>query len=285
MTEFAYLDALRDLKDNGNFREGRNGGVYSLFHRDFIYRDVGKYFPIFHSKFVHFKSLMVELLWMIKGHTNIDYLHKHGVTIWDEWADEDGNLGPVYGAQWRRWQAGGYVYAGEFGDGEPIRYIDQLATVIKSIKEDPYSRRHIISAWNVGQLDDMNLPPCHAFMQFYVSGGKLSLKLTQRSADMFLGVPFNVASYALLLILVARETGLEVGDFIHSLGDYHIYADHLPAVLRQLVNGSKMHMHEWVNPIPQVSINSSKSIFDLEPEDIALEFYEHMGVIKAPVSK
>lgn len=285
MSEKQYLSALKGLLQNGNFRTGRNGNTYSNFDMNITYQDVSWHFPIFQSKFVHFKSIVVELLWMIKGFTNIDYLHKHGVSIWDEWADEDGNLGPVYGAQWRRWKTGGYDEHGTYGEGEPIRYIDQLATLIKNIKADPYSRRHIISAWNVGELDDMELPPCHAFMQFYVKENKLHLKLTQRSADMFLGVPFNVASYSLLLILVARETGLEVGDFHHSLGDYHIYEDHVDAVKRQLANGHTLYEFLTGKAEPQVLIKSPKGIFDLEPEDIALEFYQHMGVIKAPVSK
>lgn len=287
MSEKQYLSALKGLLQNGNFRTGRNGNTYSNFDMNITYQDVSWHFPIFQSKFVHFKSIVVELLWMIKGFTNIDYLHKHSVSIWDEWADENGELGPVYGAQWRNWETGQEDIKHPRKLYEPLqpKTIDQLASVIDAIKADPFSRRHIITAWNPAQLDKMALPPCHAFMQFYVKENKLHLKLTQRSADMFLGVPFNVASYSLLLILVARETGLEVGDFHHSLGDYHIYEDHVDAVKRQLANGHTLHDFMTGKAEPQVLIKSPKGIFDLEPEDIALEFYQHMGVIKAPVSK
>lgn len=277
MSEFTYLNQLHNVRNYGNKREGRNGYVLSKFDTVIRYKDILSDFPLFRTKAVHFKSLMVELLWMIKGKTNIDYLHKHGVTIWDEWADENGDLGPVYGAQWRSWPL--------IRTDGTVDFIDQLSTVIQDIQSDPYSRRHIISAWNVSELDQMKLPPCHAFMQFYVEDDKLHLKLTQRSADMFLGVPFNVASYSLLLLLVARETGLQAGDFIHSLGDYHIYGNHLDAVAKQLSRKEILQDFLVDAPVMRISITDGVSIFDLEPEDIELSGYTHMGYIPAPVSK
>lgn len=277
MSEFNYLNQLHNVYKYGNKRTGRNGEISSKFDTVMRYMSVDVDYPLFQSKRVHFKSMMVELLWMIKGKTNIDYLHNHGVTIWDEWADINGELGPVYGAQWRSWPV--------YNPDGTIDFIDQLSTVIRDLKVDPYSRRHIISAWNVSELAQMKLPPCHMMMQFYVEGSKLHLKLTQRSGDMFLGVPFNVASYSLLLILVANEVGLEVGDFIHSLGDYHIYANHYEAVEIQLLRAKRLKEFKESRPATRITIRNGKSIFDLEPEDISLDEYHHMGIISAPVSK
>ena len=218
----AYEDLLRDVLENGETKGDRTGtGTRSVFGRQIRY-DLSKGFPLITSKRVHWKSVAAELLWFLRGDTNTKFLKDHGVSIWDEWADEDGELGPVYGFQWRSW------YDAEKG------YIDQIAQVIESIENNPDSRRHIVSAWNVGDIEDMALPPCHAFFQFYVSDGKLSCQLYQRSADMFLGVPFNIASYALLTHLIAHQTGLEVGDFVWTGGDCHIYDNHVEQVKEQL---------------------------------------------------
>lgn len=260
-----YLDVLDHLLHNTARVEGRNGGVFTDFGHQLRFEDVNREFPLLTTKKVHFKSIVVELLWFIKGLTNVDYLHQHGVTIWDEWADHDGELGPVYGRQWRSW-------ADNSGNT-----IDQFAGVIKGIQQEPYGRRHIVSAWNPVEIDDMALPPCHTLFQFHVRhDGTLDLQLYQRSADWFLGVPFNIASYALLLILVARETGLKAGDFIHTFGNYHLYENHKEQALEQLRRNGK--------PLPQVVI-ADKGIFELEPEDIQLVNYDPHPAIKAPVSR
>lgn len=277
-TDEQYLDVLDHLLSQPMV-QGRNGGVRTEFGMQLRHADVGNFFPLLTTKKVHFKSIVVELLWFIKGMTNVDYLHKHGVTIWDEWADPNGELGPVYGKQWRSWPfPKRTVYDRTSGASViDVAYIDQLAKVIEGIKQDPYGRRHIVSAWNPAEIDDMALPPCHTLFQFHVrSTGTLDVLLYQRSADWFLGVPFNIASYALLLILVAKETGLKAGDFIHTFGNYHLYENHQEQAMEQMRRDSR--------PLPQVVI-ADKSIFDLEPEDIQLVNYDPHPVIKAPVSK
>ena len=267
MGEREYLLAMQELLNHGNFREGRNGGVYSLFGRQIRY-PLTHSFPLFTTKFVAFKAMVVELLWFLKGKTNVDYLHEHNVHIWDQWADENGDLGPVYGAQWRNWDG----YSG-------LDSIDQITNVIKSIKEDPYGRRHVVSAWNPAEIEDMALPPCHCLFQFYVENGKLSCQLYQRSADWFIGVPFNVASYALLTMLIARECGLRVGELVHTVGDYHLYANHRVQALEQLNRSIDLGPMVFINAEPEIGI------FDLEPHHIDLQNYHHKGVLKAPVSK
>lgn len=253
-----FLDLLDTVVSNGVYREGRNGGTYGLFG-DQLRFDLSKEFPVLTTKYIHFHSVVTELLWFIKGDTNIKYLNDHGVTIWDEWADKDGNLGPVYGLQWR-----------DFGG------VDQLREVIEAIKSDPYSRRHVVSAWNPPEIEYMALPPCHILFQFYVAEGRLSLSMYQRSADIFLGLPFNIASYGLLLLLVARETGLKPGDLIISLGDVHLYANHVDQAQTQLERDPL--------PAPFVHIEPDISMFDLEPGDITLLNYNYHQAIRAPVS-
>lgn len=222
-------------------------------------------FPLLTTKKLHLKSIIYELLWFLKGDTNVHYLQENGVRIWNEWADPDGSVGHIYGYQWRSWP--------DYKGG----HIDQIAEVIKTIKENPDSRRILVSAWNVADLDNMNLPPCHLLFQFYVADGRLSLQLYQRSADTFLGVPFNIASYALLLMMVAQVTGLKAGDFIHTLGDAHIYNDHIEQVDLQLTRGPR--------PLPRMKLNPDvKSIFDFKYEDFTLEDYDPHPHIKAKVS-
>ena len=219
----------------------------------------------FTTKKVHLRSIIHELLWFLKGETNIQYLKDNGVSIWDEWADEKGNLGPVYGAQWRSWH------------GSRGQTIDQIAQVIEQIKKNPDSRRLIVSAWNVGELDQMALAPCHAFFQFYVADGRLSCQLYQRSADFFLGVPFNIASYALLTMMVAQVCNLKVGDFVHTFGDLHLYSNH--------IEQTKLQLSREVRPLPQMKINPNvKNIFEFRFEDFTLENYDPHPGIKAPVA-
>lgn len=227
-----YISTLRNLLVNGIYREGRNGGTYGLFGHQMRF-NLAEGFPLLTTKKVHFHSILVELLWFLRGDTNIKFLHDHGVTIWDEWADEKGELGPVYGAQWRNWY-GAHVIEGTSDDGVIISHKDQITDLIDGIKNDPHGRRHIVTAWNPAEIENMALPPCHCLFQFHVAKGKLSCQLYQRSADWFLGVPFNIASYALLTHLVARETGLEVGDFIHTFGDLHLYANHVNQAWEQV---------------------------------------------------
>lgn len=227
--------------------------------------DLSEGFPLVTTKKLHLKSIIYELLWFLRGETNIGYLHEHNVRIWDEWADPDGNLGPVYGAQWRHWVA---------PDG---RIIDQISEVLRQIRTTPDSRRMIVSAWNVGQLDQMALMPCHALFQFYVADGKLSCQLYQRSADMFLGVPFNIASYALLTLMIAQVTGLKPGEFIHSLGDAHIYRNHFDQVRLQLTRQPR--------PLPVMKLNPQVTdLFDFRYEDFTLEGYDPYPHIKGEVS-
>ena len=260
-----YLDLLRHIKENGVVKTDRTGvGTKSVFGYQMRF-DLSKGFPLLTTKKVHLKSIIYELLWFIAGDTNIKYLKDHGVTIWDEWADENGDLGPVYGHQWRSWPA---------PDG---RRIDQLSNVIQTIKNNPDSRRMLVSAWNPGEVDSMALPPCHCLFQFYVAGGKLSCQLYQRSADTFLGVPFNIASYALLTMMIAQVCGLEPGEFIHTTGDTHLYLNHLEQVDLQLSREPR--------PLPKMLINKDiKSIFDFTYEDFTLEGYDPWPAIKAPVA-
>ena len=260
-----YLDLMRHVKDHGVKKQDRTGtGTLSVFGYQMRF-DLSEGFPAVTTKKLHFKSIIHELLWFLQGNTNIDYLKQHGVSIWDEWSDEDGNLGPVYGAQWRSWQS---------ADG---RSIDQITNVIEQIKNDPGSRRLIVSAWNVGEIEKMALAPCHTFFQFYVSEAKLSCQLYQRSADIFLGVPFNIASYALLNIMVAQVTGLKPGEFIHTLGDAHLYVNHLEQVAIQL--------QRQPYSLPNMKLNSNvNSIFDFKYEDFEIMDYEAHPSISAPIA-
>lgn len=265
--EKQYLDLMRKIMAQGNYREGRNGATYSLFGEQMKF-DLRAGFPLLTTKKVFFKGVVVELLWMLRGLTNIDWLHKYGVSIWDEWADENGELGPVYGAQWRGW----------FRWPRDPYPIDQLKNLIDGIKRDPHGRRHMVSAWNPAEIDQMKLPPCHCFFQCHVANGFLNLHLYQRSADWFLGVPFNIASYALLTHLIARECGLQAGQFVHSFGDLHIYANHRDAIGQQLGNDCF--------PFPTLQIaDDAPGIFDIEPHHITVDGYQSHGTISAPVSK
>ncbi len=260
-----YHDLMRHVLDHGTKKTDRTGtGTVSVFGYQMRF-NLGEGFPVLTTKKVHLRSIIHELLWFLKGDTNIAYLKENGVTIWDEWADENGNLGPVYGSQWRSWPA---------ADG---RHIDQITQVIEQIKKNPDSRRLIVSAWNVGEIDKMKLPPCHAFFQFYVAGGKLSCQLYQRSADIFLGVPFNIASYALLTMMVAQVTGLEAGDFVHTLGDAHLYSNHIEQANLQLSRDFR--------PLPVMKLNPAvTNIFDFKFEDFTLEGYDPHPHIKAVVA-
>jgi thymidylate synthase len=260
-----YQDLMRHVLAHGNKKEDRTGtGTISVFGYQMRF-DLNAGFPLVTTKKVHLKSIIHELLWFLQGSTNIAYLKENGVRIWDEWADEDGNLGPVYGYQWRNWPK---------PDGT---HIDQISQVVNMIKSNPDSRRLIVSAWNVADVDQMKLPPCHAFFQFYVADGKLSCQLYQRSADIFLGVPFNIASYALLTMMVAQVCNLKVGDFVHTLGDAHIYSNHLEQVNEQLERD--------IRPLPIMHINPDvKDIFDFKFEDFTLEGYDPHPAIKAVVA-
>jgi thymidylate synthase len=260
-----YLDLVEYILEHGTRKSDRTGtGTISVFGYQMRF-DLSNGFPLVTTKKMHLKSIIHELLWFLKGETNVQYLQKNGVRIWNEWADENGDLGPVYGSQWRSWKN---------NDGSSI---DQVSQVIQSIKENPHSRRHIISAWNVGEIDKMALPPCHLLFQFYVSDGKLSCQLYQRSADVFLGVPFNIASYSLLTMMVAQVCDLSPGDFVHTFGDAHLYLDHLEQARLQLTRSTY--------PLPQVKINPSiKDIFHFKFEDFELEDYQAHPHIKAPIS-
>ena len=260
-----YLKLLEHVKQNGQKKEDRTGtGTMSVFGYQMRF-NLNKSFPLLTTKKVHLKSVIYELLWFLSGDTNIKFLKDNGVSIWDEWADENGNLGPVYGHQWRSWPT---------SEGNEI---DQISNLINQIKKTPDSRRLIVSAWNVGEINKMKLPPCHCFFQFYVADGRLSCQLYQRSADIFLGVPFNIASYALLTQMIAHVCGLECGEFIHTLGDAHIYTNHINQVNEQLRRKPKK--------LPQIKINPSvKNIFDFKYEDFSLEGYDPYPLIKAPVA-
>ncbi|MFL4476922.1 thymidylate synthase [Paeniglutamicibacter sp. ORCA_105] len=260
-----YEDLLRDVLANGTAKGDRTGtGTSSVFGRQMRF-DLAKSFPLITTKRVHFKSVAVELLWFLRGDSNTSYLRENGVKIWDEWADENGELGPVYGVQWRSWPT---------ADG---RHIDQISQVMDSLRANPDSRRHIISAWNVAEIENMALPPCHAFFQFYVADGKLSCQLYQRSADMFLGVPFNIASYALLTCMMADQLGLEPGEFVWTGGDTHIYDNHVEQVTEQLTREPY--------PYPRLRITRTPdSIFDYGLDDFVIEDYQHHPTIKAPIA-
>ncbi len=260
-----YLDLLQHVLANGTKKSDRTGtGTISVFGHQMRF-DLGEGFPLLTTKKVHLKSIIHELLWFLKGDTNIKYLKDNGVSIWDEWADANGDLGPIYGYQWRSWPA---------RDG---RHIDQIGEVLQTLKRNPDSRRIIVSAWNVGELEYMKLPPCHAFFQFYVADGKLSCQLYQRSADIFLGVPFNIASYALLTLMIAQVTGLKPGDFVHTLGDAHIYLNHMEQVNLQLSRDPRA--------LPTMRLNPAVTgLFDFKFEDFSLEGYDPHPGIKAPVA-
>ncbi len=257
-----YLDLLRDVLENGVDKMDRTGvGTRSVFGRQMRF-DLNKGFPLMTTKKMHLKSIIYELLWFLKGDTNVKYLQEHGVRIWNEWADENGDLGPVYGSQWRNWN----------GEG-----IDQIAEVIEKLKKTPNDRRMIVSAWNVGKIAQMHLPPCHMMFQFYVANNKLSCMLYQRSCDMFLGVPFNIASYALLTMMIAQVCGYELGEFIHTLGDTHIYHNHFDQVREQLSHTPY--------ELPQMRINPEvKDINDFKYEDFELVNYKSYDAIKGQVA-
>ena len=260
-----YLDLLRRIRETGVQKTDRTGvGTLSIFGSQSRY-DLSEGFPLLTTKKVHLKSIIYELLWFISGDTNIKYLKDHGVSIWDEWADENGDLGPVYGHQWRSWPT---------PDGKTI---DQLANVVDQIQHHPDSRRMLVCAWNVGEVEKMALPPCHCLFQFYVAEGKLSCQLYQRSADTFLGVPFNIASYALLTMMLAQVSGLKPGEFIHTTGDTHLYLNHLEQADLQLSRTPR--------PLPKMKLNPDvKSIFDFKYEDFELTDYDPWPAIKAPVA-
>ena len=260
-----YLELLQRIMDEGVVKTDRTGvGTKSVFGHQMRF-DLSEGFPLLTTKKVHLKSIIYELLWFISGDTNVHYLQEHGVSIWDEWADANGELGPVYGKQWRSWEA---------RDG---RVVDQLAQVVDMIKHHPDSRRMLVCAWNPGEVDKMALPPCHCLFQFYVAEGRLSCQLYQRSADTFLGVPFNIASYALLTMMIAQVCGLQPGEFIHTTGDTHIYLNHFEQVKEQLSRSPRA--------LPKMILNPEvKSIFDFKYEDFKLEDYDPYPAIKAPVA-
>ena len=260
-----YLDLLKHIRANGVMKEDRTGtGTQSVFGYQMRF-NLADGFPLLTTKKVHLKSIIYELLWFLAGDTNIKYLQDHGVSIWDEWADENGNLGPVYGYQWRNWPA---------PDG---RTIDQISLLVDTIRKNPDSRRMLVTAWNPADVEKMALPPCHCLFQFYVADGKLSCQLYQRSADVFLGVPFNIASYALLTLMIAQVTGLEPGEFVHTTGDTHLYKNHFEQVALQLTREPR--------PLPVMKLNPDvKSLFDFKYEDFTLDRYNPWPAIKAPVA-
>lgn len=261
----AYLDLMQDVLKHGTDKGDRTGtGTRSVFGRQLRF-DLAKGFPLLTTKKLHLKSIIHELLWFLKGDSNVKYLQENDVRIWNEWADEDGELGPVYGVQWRSWKS---------GDGTPI---DQIAEVVSQIKHNPNSRRLMVSAWNVGEISDMALPACHVMFQFYVAQGKLSCQLYQRSADIFLGLPFNIASYALLTMMMAQTCELQLGEFVHSLGDTHLYTNHFEQ--------AELQLSRKPYPLPQMSINPDvKSIFDFHFDDFELVNYQAHPHIKAKVA-
>ncbi|MHB8624230.1 MAG: thymidylate synthase [Sulfuricaulis sp.] len=260
-----YLDLMRHVMHHGVRKDDRTGtGTLSVFGHQMRF-DLAQSFPLLTTKKMHTKSIIHELLWFLRGDTNIRYLREHGVRIWDEWADENGDLGPIYGAQWRSWP------------GPDGQHFDQISQVVREIRANPDSRRLIVSAWNVSELDHMSLPPCHLLFQFYVAQGRLSCQLYQRSADIFLGVPFNIASYALLTLMVAQVTGYKPGEFVHTLGDAHLYLNHLEQVHTQLAREPR--------PLPIMRLNPEKtSLFDFDYDDFELLNYDPHPSIKAPVA-
>lgn len=261
-----YQRLLRKVLEHGSYREDRTGtGAYSVFGEQSRY-DLSVGFPVVTTKKLHLRSIIHELLWFLKGDTNIRYLQENKVTIWDEWADENGDLGPVYGAQWRRWQG-----------SQEAQPIDQIVKLVEGIRKNPFSRRHIVSAWNVAVVDQMALPPCHCLFQFFVAEGKLSCQLYQRSADLFLGVPFNIASYALLTMMIAQVCDLEPGDFVHTFGDLHLYKNHL--------DQAKLQLSREPRPLPVMKLNPEiKDLFAFKYEDFTLEGYDPHPAIKAPIA-
>jgi thymidylate synthase len=265
VSERQYLDLVREVLERGARKTDRTGtGTLSLFGRQLRF-DLRESFPLLTTKKLHFKSIVTELLWFLRGETNVRWLQERGVSIWDEWADENGELGPVYGYQWRHWRT---------PDG---REIDQIRQVMESLRNKPDSRRHIVSAWNPADVERMALPPCHALFQFYVAGGRLSCQMYQRSADLFLGVPFNIASYAALTLMVAQVTGLAADEFVLTLGDAHLYLNHLEQAKQQLAREPK--------PFPRLRLNPAvKDIFGFAYEDFTLEGYEPHPAIKAPIA-
>jgi len=273
-----YLDLLQHVMDNGTDRGDRTGtGTRGVFGYQMRF-NLAEGFPVMTTKKLHLRSIIHELLWFLKGDTNIKYLKENGVSIWDEWADEHGDLGPVYGAQWRSWPnwrevSDFYAENTEFIN-EPI---DQIKNLITSLRENPNSRRHIVSAWNPALVDEMALPPCHCLFQFYVADGKLSCQLYQRSADIFLGVPFNIASYSLLVLMLAQVLGLEPGEFVHTLGDAHIYSNHFDQVREQLSRTPHALPTMWINP-------EVKDLFEFKFEDFELRNYTCEPTIKAPIA-
>ncbi len=262
--EHQYLDLLADILANGVRRDDRTGtGTLGVFGRQMRF-DLAQGFPLLTTKKLHRKSIILELLWFLRGDTNVRWLQERGVSIWDEWAGADGDLGPVYGKQWRSWTA---------PDG---RVIDQISNVVRSIRENPNSRRHIVSAWNPADVDDMALPPCHCLFQFFVADGKLSLQLYQRSADVFLGVPFNIASYALLLAMVAQATGYEAGEFVHTFGDAHLYLNHIDQAKEQLTREP--------HPFPVLTMAPKTDLFAFEYDDFKLKGYTAHPKLAAPIA-
>ena len=260
-----YIDLLSHVMEHGAEKKDRTGtGTISTFGYQMRF-DLSENFPLMTTKKLHLKSIIHELLWFLSGNTNIRYLQENGVKIWNEWADSNGNLGPVYGYQWRSWPS---------SDG---RYIDQISAVVRSLKENPDSRRHIVNAWNVGEIEKMALPPCHILFQFYVADGRLSCQLYQRSADIFLGVPFNIASYALLTLMMAQVTGYKPGEFIHTLGDAHIYLNHMEQVRLQLTRE--------LRPLPVMTVNPEvRDIFSFKYDDFTLTGYDPHPAIKGEIS-
>jgi len=262
--EQQYLDLLAELLERGASKSDRTGtGTLSLFGRQMRFA-LGDSFPLLTTKKLHLKSIIYELLWFLRGDTNVRWLQERGVTIWDEWADAQGELGPVYGYQWRHWRT---------PDG---REIDQIAQLVESIRRNPDSRRHMVLAWNPADVDKMALPPCHALFQFYVADGRLSCQMYQRSADVFLGVPFNIASYALLTLMVARVTGLSPGEFVLALGDVHLYRNHIGQAREQLVRAPR--------PFPRMRLTPKRDLFAFQYEDFAIEGYDPHPAIKAPIA-
>lgn len=260
-----YLDLLNNVLESGNLKEDRTGtGTKSIFGYQMRF-NLQEGFPLVTTKKLHLRSIIHELLWFLQGNTNIDYLHQNKVTIWDEWADEKGDLGPVYGKQWRAWET------------KDEKVVDQISELIEQIKTNPNSRRLLVNAWNVGEINNMALPPCHILFQFYVANGKLSCQLYQRSADIFLGVPFNIASYAILTHMIAQVCNLEVGDFVHTIGDAHLYTNHF--------DQARLQLSRSPYPLPELKLNKEiKNIFDFKFEDIEIINYQSHPTIKAPIA-